>query len=220
MSKKERAFTLIEVLVVVSILGVLMGLVSVLVMRAGSHQRSTDAEQLVTAYLPNLIERYNAEFQKWPPGSLKELNKIKAWREIGLAANTTNESIECLVVSLRHPDFSTKLGDGDVPGSNPFGNTDADEFNQEPAGSSTPNAMEIIDPWGMPIIYIPKNLYGQTFQVMNAEGDEVDVEAVRRSNGTYYNQSKFQIISLGKNGRQDEPGAGDDFTNFKVDEDE
>ncbi len=219
MSKKERAFTLIEVLVVVSILGVLMGLVSVLVMRAGSHQRSTDAEQLVTAYLPNLIERYNAEFQKWPPGSLKELNKIKAWKELGLADNTTNESIECLVVSLRHPDFSTKLGDGDVPGSNPFGNTDDDHFTVQPAGSSTNAAMEILDPWGTPIIYIPKNLYGQTFQVYNARTEEEhDVEAVRRSNGTYYNQSKFQVICLGKNGKQDEPGEGDDIMNFKIED--
>ena len=33
MKRSEKAFTLIEVLVVVSILGVLMGLVSVLVMR-------------------------------------------------------------------------------------------------------------------------------------------------------------------------------------------
>ena len=128
-------------------------------------------------------------------------------------------SIECLVVSLRHPDFSTKLGDGDVPGSNPFGNTDDDYFTTQPAGSSTNGAMEILDPWGTPIIYIPKNLYGQTFQVINADGDEVDVEAVRRRNGTYYNQSKFQIICLGKNGKQDmEPGEGDDIMNFKIED--
>lgn len=221
MSKRERAFTLIEVLVVVSILGVLMGLVSVLVMRSSAHQKRTDAEQLVTTYLPHLIEGYNRDFSRWPPGSLKELNKIPRWKDIVLAENTTNECIECLVVALRHPDSRTKLADGDLPGSKPFGNTDKDIFNQIPSGSHVVEAMEIIDPWGNPIVYIPKNLYGQIVQVVNFDGDEVDVEAVKRSNGTYYNQSKFQIICLGKNGRQDEPGSGDDIMNFKVkDEDE
>ena len=50
MNRSKRAFTLIEVLVVVSILGVLMGLVSVLVMRATSHTEKNDAKSLVEAY--------------------------------------------------------------------------------------------------------------------------------------------------------------------------
>ena len=114
MSKRERAFTLIEVLVVVSILGVLMGLVSVLVMRSSAHQKRTDAEQLVTTYLPHLIEGYNRDFSRWPPGSLKELNKIPRWKDIVLAENTTNECIECLVVALR-PSVDTLFPDEAAP---------------------------------------------------------------------------------------------------------
>ncbi|MHC4162821.1 MAG: prepilin-type N-terminal cleavage/methylation domain-containing protein, partial [Planctomycetota bacterium] len=38
MNRHVRGFTLIEILVVVSILGVLMALVSVLVIRAGAHK--------------------------------------------------------------------------------------------------------------------------------------------------------------------------------------
>lgn len=221
MSKREKAFTLIEVLVVVSILGVLMGLVSMLVMRAGSHEATENAKQLVTAYVPNLIERYHAEFNKWPPMSIKELNGIKAWKDIALAENNSNECIECLVVGLRHPDFSLRLEEGNLPGKEPFGNTDGDIFSQIPAGSNKVDAMEILDPWGNPIVYFHKKHYGQTVQILNFEDELVEVEAVKRANGTYYNQSKFQIISLGKNGKQDEPGLrSDDIMNFKVEEDE
>ena len=40
----------------------------------------------------------------------------------------------------------------------------------------------------------------------------------RASDGTYYRQNKFQIISLGKNGVQDLPGEGDDVMNFKIED--
>ena len=215
MRKSENAFTLIEVLVVVSILGVLMGLVSVLVMRSGSHQATNDAKQLVEAYLPNMVERYYAEFNKWPPMTIKELNRTKAWRDIAVPDNSTNECIECLVVALRHPDFTARLEDGDIPGKDPFGNTDEDIFTQVPHGSSKADAMEIIDPWGNPVVYIHKNNYAQPVEIINAAGDPVEVSAMKNADGVYYNQNKFQIICLGKDGQ---PGTGDDIYNFKVEE--
>lgn len=219
MNRTNRAFTLIEVLVVVSILGVLMGLVSVLVMKAGGHQNKNDAKQLVETYLPNMVESYKNDFHRWPPMSFAELNAVKAWKELASdGGNDTNECIEALVVALRHPDFATRLEDGDLPGKNPFGNTDEDAFNTNPAGSSTNDALEIVDPWGTPVIYIHKKHYGKSVTVIDVNGDPIEVEAVKRSDGTYYNQNKFQIISLGKNGKQDEAGApdDDDIRNFTI----
>lgn len=217
MNRSKRGFTLIEVLVVVSILGVLMGLVSILVMRSGAHQQKNDAQQLVGAYMPNLVERYYAEFNRLPPSTVKALNLArKPWKDLGLAENQTNDCIEVLVVALRHPDFTARLEEGDIPGSDPFGNTDDDIWTQVPDGSSNEKAMEVLDPWGNPIAYFPKSQYDKPVQIMNAVGDVIEVHALKRPDGSWYNPTKFQIISVGKNGEQDDPGPGDDFMNFKI----
>ena len=103
-----------------------------------------------------------------------------------------------------------------------FGNTDGDIFNVVPAGSSRPEAMEILDPWGSPIIYIHKTGYTKGgVQVMNAAGDIVEVEAIKKADGTYYNATTFQVISLGPDGKLDDtPGMGDDIYSFKVESSE
>jgi len=218
--KKENGFTLIEVLVVVSILGVLMGLVSVLVMRSSSHQNKMQTKQLVETYLPNSIERYRTEFRRLPPMSVKELNGIKDFKALAISdGNATNESIEVLLVALRRPDFSAKLGDSDLPVSEPFANLDDDTWNGAPAGGSGSDvaANEIVDSWGNPIVYIHKNSYGQTVTIINGKGESVDVVALQKADGPYYNATKYQIISVGENGVQElsEFDLSDDIVNFK-----
>jgi prepilin-type N-terminal cleavage/methylation domain-containing protein len=194
MNRQQRGFTLIEVLVVVSILGVLMGLVSVLVLRAGGQRRKMETESLVKTYLPNLIEE-----------------------------NDTNACNECLLVALRHPDFTAPLGDGgDLPVTDtPYGNTDEDSWNMVPDGSDAALAREILDAHGNPVVYIHKNAYGTAVRIVNAQGVEVDVEAMKKHDGTYYNPTSYQIISVGENGEQerDDLDASDDARNFKLEED-
>ncbi|MHC4959687.1 MAG: type II secretion system protein [Planctomycetota bacterium] len=219
MTERKRGFTLIEVLVVISILGVLMGLVTVLVQRSGSHRMKNDAKMIVETYLPNLIRQFEQDFSRLPPMTVAELNgKYKAWKDVALAENQTNTCNEVLLVALRHPDFKSHLGDGDLPGDEPFGNTDGDIFNVVPAGSSKPEAMEILDPWGTPIIYIHKTGYNkESVTIMNAMGDIVEVEAIKKADGTFYNATTFQVISLGPDGKLDDtPGMGDDIYSFKV----
>ena len=216
--RKDKGVTLIEVLVVVSILGVLMGLVSVLIMRAGSHQRRNQTEQIVRTYLPNMIERYMAEFKSTPPMNMKELNAAnRRWKSISLGDNTTNECIEVLVVALRHPDFTARLEPGDVPGGNEsFGNTDEDTFNTVPDGSTNEEAVEVLDGYGNPLVYIHKNAYGTTVIIVNHLGEEVEVQALKRADGSWYNPTKFQIISVGENGVQDLDDPTLDYMNFEA----
>ncbi|MHC4547192.1 MAG: type II secretion system protein [Planctomycetota bacterium] len=220
MNRQERGFTLIEILVVISILGVLMALVSVLVIRAGAKKEELQTQQLVTAYLPNAIERYKQEFKRFPPMSMRQLGAITRYKGL-VTDNETNESSEVLLVVLRHPDFSAPLGEGDLPTEEPFENTDDDIWNKVPDGSTDPAALEIVDAWGSPVVYIEKNHYDKAvIRIINAAGDEVEVTAVRRPDGaTYYNPTSYQIISVGENGVQDsteEPDLMDDVMNFKV----
>ena len=59
-------------------------------------------------------------------------------------ANSTNECSEALLVALKHPDFSGRLEEGKLPGSDPIGNTDDDIFNAIPSGSNSEKANEVI----------------------------------------------------------------------------
>jgi prepilin-type N-terminal cleavage/methylation domain-containing protein len=225
MNRHVRGFTLIEILVVVSILGVLMALVSVLVIRAGAHKERMQTEQLVTAYLPQAIMRYQQEFKRLPPMSITELNKIGRYKGLAITDNSTNECNEALLVALRHGDFSTPLGETDLPTEEPFGNTDGDFWNQAPNGfGGEPDALEILDAWGNPIIYIHKNQYNEVVRIVTKTGDEIEVEAFKRGDETYYNPTSFQLISLGENGQLDidvdDPDLRDDITNFTIREPE
>ncbi|MHC4135279.1 MAG: hypothetical protein ACYS0K_09865 [Planctomycetota bacterium] len=206
---------------VVSILGVLMALVSVLVIRAGAHKQRMQTEQLITAYLPQAIFRYKQEFKLLPPMSIKELNQISRYKGLAITDNSTNECNEVLLVALRHGDFSTPLGESDLPTEEPFGNTDDDIWNQAPNGfGGNPNALEILDSWGNPIIYIHKNQYNEVVRIIKKDGEEVEVEARKREDGTYYKPASFQLISLGENGKldidEDDPDLVDDIMNFTL----
>ncbi len=219
MNKRDQGFTLIEVLVVVSILGVLMGLVSVLVLRSASHQKKSMSENLVKTFLPNSIERYKSEFRRLPPSTIAELNKAGSrWKSLALTDNNAvNESAECLLVALRHPDFSAPLGDGDLPVEQPYANVDEDSWNSIPDGSSSDAATELLDAYGNTIVYINKNRYGESFTITNQNGEQVEVMALKKPDGSWYNASSYQLISVGENGIQDEdPSEGDDIVNFTI----
>lgn len=212
MKRLNRGFTLIEVLVVVSILGVLAGLISVLVVAAARKQDESKTEQVIQQVKLKL-ERFTQELHKPAPMTVAELNAFgKAWNGLAISGNTTNECSECLYVALHHPDFSGKLGD-ELPC--PFGNTDdGDIWNKIPEGCSAVEAMEVCDAWGSPIVYISKNHYGEVLRIRNHLGNDVDVHAVKKPSGDYYNATSFQLISLGKDGIQNEEADSDDQHNF------
>lgn len=211
MQRFQRGFTLIEVLVVVAILGVLAGLISVLVTTAQRKKEIFQTEQAVLQ-LRTAIDNYESDFKKLPPMMVSQFAGSK-WAGLSVAGNTTNECSECLLVALRHPDLRTPLGEL----STPYGNTDDDIWNKIPEGSTAPEAKEVLDSWGNPIIYIDKNHYEQPVQIMLSNGTTVEVHAVKGPNGNFYNQAGYQLISLGPNEVQDE-GEGDDIHNFNLEE--
>jgi prepilin-type N-terminal cleavage/methylation domain-containing protein len=205
--QRQRGFTLIEILVVVSILGVLAGLISLLVVQAQGKKDEMNTKLVVETYLPTAIDRFKQEFSKLPPATMAELAAYPRWTGLTLTQNTTNECNECMLVALRHPDSTTPLPDLPIP----FGNTDEDIWNKVPDGSPDENAKEVLDAWGNPVVYIRSTFYDTPVKIMKVDGTEIEVHAVKRPSGNvYYNQNSYQIISLGKNGIQDD----DDIVNF------
>ncbi len=205
---KTRAFTLIEILVVVAILGTLMGLISIFVVRAGTTKRRNMTKLLITSHLRIAIDRYKQEFKRYPPATVGDLNKAgggKRWKALANdSGDEINGTTEVLLVALNHADLTAKVRPSDWGLDDPLGNGDDDEWNQTPDGLSTAKAREIKDGYGNTVVYLPSKLYNAgPVRITNQNGDEVEVFAVRKPDGTFYNPTSYQLISVGENGKQD-----------------
>jgi prepilin-type N-terminal cleavage/methylation domain-containing protein len=219
---RTSGFTLIEILVVVSIIGVLAGMVGVIIAKANQKALRTATITLVKTTLNTKIKMYEQEMGRYPASNLgslrKQGRKVKPWKEVSMSdGNEVNSCNEILILQLRHPDFSKKLVDDDLQSiDQPFGNIDDDSFTGKPVGAQSEAARELLDAWGSPIVYIYNADYGKSIIIRNKDGDDIEVMARKREDGTYYNENTFQLISLGPDGLQDESAVGDDIMNFKV----
>ncbi len=205
---RRRGFTLIEILVVISIIGVLAAIILPALAHVMESSKvsscSNEIRQLEAA-----LASYESVHRDYPPSRLSE---------IGIAGNRTNEGNESLLVCLT----TEKEGPFWEIREDQLGNSDGD---QAPRLISTYNGStirtrdlyELLDPWGNPYVYVhAKDLatgYSVTYM---AEGRTQPVEPVRQGEkaGITPGEGKYQIWSFGPNGVNDQ-GAEDDVVSWR-----
>ena len=73
---------------------------------------------------------------------------------------------------------------------------------------------ELVDPWGNPLVYIPRESYDEEFTILTADDEYVTVKARNIQTGNSGElPPHFVIWSFGKNGIN-EDGGGDDITSW------
>ena len=203
--RSESAFTLVELLAVLAILGLLMGMA---IHFFGKHREQgfVTKTKSVFAELEMKIGSYNTKKGDFPLSSLAKL-KIRADNEL-------NDGIEALFAALH----SKSYPEGDNVRDDELGNSDDDStttaYHRDPAVTFL---LEVMDGWGNPIAYITPPNYGRTFFYVLPEPDtpadsDQQVTASKSGvTGVWANPDSYQLISAGSDKKF---GTDDDVTNF------
>jgi prepilin-type N-terminal cleavage/methylation domain-containing protein len=202
--KSAPGFSLIEILVVITIIGLLIGL------SAGAYtqwiQRGEEAKtDSVIQNLGVYAEEYVNVCGDYPPSSLKYLG-------ISSTGDSANEGIEALVAALFRKNYT-----GARPGSaSDLVNTDEDSADKNISSFATAVLLEFQDAWYNPVIYISCRDYSESFTYLiespETDREPVEVQAlINPVTGTFYNFDSYQLISVGPDGIFD---TEDDLANF------
>jgi len=204
--RRDRAFTLVELLAVLAILGLLMGMA---IHFFGKHREQGFVTKTTAVFseLEMKIGAYNTKKGDFPPSSLAKL-KIRADNEL-------NDGAEALFAALH----SKSYPEGDNVRDDLLGNTDDDStttaYHRDPAVTYL---LEVLDGWGNPIAYFHNADYAREQRYVMADpADPNDPEqkaSAQKSKvtGSYANSDTFQLISAGTDRIF---GTEDDVTNFK-----
>lgn len=218
MSERRGGFTLIEILVVITIIAALMGMVVVLFGPA-TNQRDITITQTRIGKISAALEQLRSSqvLGMYPPADITKLTGPKGEKvgEMAGMPNDVNVGSESLFVATHMKLVNVRIEveedgiqntDGDaMTGSNPTDLTKNDLF-------------EFVDAWGNPIVYFSAREYklwgdkGQKVQMGPDAGGEVVVVKPRVSGklGSYVNSGSFQLISAGPDQIF---GTEDDLTN-------
>ncbi|MCB9899219.1 MAG: prepilin-type N-terminal cleavage/methylation domain-containing protein [Planctomycetes bacterium] len=198
----ERGFSLIEILVVLTIMALLMGFTVVAVSRYRESGRVTECRARIES-LKVLALSYADRTGDVPPSRLAALGVR--------GANKVNEGIEAFVVALGDERYA-----GERPTEAWLGNTDDDRSDDVHAATGGKALLEILDPWDNPFAYIASTDYDEPTTVrVGGDGvfEDVEVHALRNPlTDAYHEFESFQIRSAGPDGLFD---TEDDLANFE-----
>lgn len=194
-ARARAAFTLLELMAVVVILGILIGL---LVTALGGAEESAKVRmtRVELTQLQAAIDAYEREHGRYPPSVLPP--------EAG-GANAVNVGVEALVATLWSDGYE---GGGDLD-ADALVNTDGDSSKKQFTDFPDRQLFEFADQWGNPIAYFHHRDYERpqmyTVEDQNT-GELLDDQVVAFENPAtkrYYRHDSFQLISAGPDGRFD-----------------
>jgi prepilin-type N-terminal cleavage/methylation domain-containing protein len=202
-ANRTRGFTLIEILVVITIIGLLLGLVAVAVSRQGQMGRITDCRARI-AQVGLLIESYADRTGDYPPSRLTLIGVTDA--------NDLNQGVEALVAALLASDYG-----GQRPNESWLINNDEDTSQQVKLANGSRALLEMSDPWDNPLVYIVFGDYErESLYRLGYDGEfeeEVVTGARNPLTGAYHQFDKYQLLSAGPDGYL---GTDDDIANYEI----
>jgi prepilin-type N-terminal cleavage/methylation domain-containing protein len=210
----HKAFTLVEVLVVIAIIVVLMGIMfPVVTGMLGEGDKAKSAS--LVQQLSLAIEAYEGHMGDAPPSSWKRFGtiggKARPYKGLKPPSNSVNTGAECLFVALTAEVQGVAAFEWEA---DHFDNIDGDKVGGVTGWDFGDECNEIVDAWGQPIIYIHNRDYGKKFKIELPDGETVEVQALKSKKlKGYYKKRSYQLFSLGKDGL---PGTSDDLANFRA----
>ena len=188
-----RGFTLVELLVVISILGLLT--VALLPQINGIMGRGDEtATQARIQLLRGMIEKYSDAEGDFPPSLFS-----RAEKGVKVKPDSTNAGIECLLIHLHQKSYGKNFSLSDK--ADWLGNTDEDDNGDLIPELATTKKLEVLDAWLNPIVYFHNNAYGKSQEVVlhgeDGLGETVTVTAMKGAQ-SYVSPRKYQLISAGQ----------------------
>ncbi len=198
-------FSLVEILVVITLVGLLMGFVVLAVGRHAEAGREADCRARLEA-LNLMAESYADRTGGYPPCRLDDLG-VEGGR-------APNEGIEAFTAALRRRDYGGKR-----PDERWYGNGDGDRADGLAAVDGSDALLELVDPWDNPFVYVTHERYEQpgVVELSSGGGREVVDARVERNplTGAWHRFDSFQLRSAGADGLL---GTEDDLANFELPE--
>ncbi len=204
MAVKNRGFTLIEILVVITIIAALMGLGIVIMGKAQETKKATVTAQTIGSIAAALESLKSPQLLgDYPPAEmvlLKGLKGEKIGAQVGVP-NDTNQGIETVYVTIF---LSGHNVDVDLDLDKVLGNTDDDKMAGNPTRAKSSELFEFVDAWGNPLAYFSARDL-KNFEAVNKYLDSIGGEMTPKpwlSEKTKLplNANKFQLFSAGEDG--------------------
>lgn len=206
--RRERGFTLIEILVTIAILAALAGML--LPMLGGAQKAAKAKAAKATIVIIKLAcEAYVNDFGDYPPTSLSGL---------GVTTNGANEGnealVRCLTTKLEHGPYLA-YDEKDLVNSDKDSITGDDPIQSAIAAKQL---FELVDPWGNPFVYFHHRDYKSTSKLeryifMDGSRPSCKPKPSAKT-GAFPAPTAFLVWSAGPNG-ENENGEGDDVCSWK-----